>query len=48
MSTPIKSLFDVLPAAYQLPPEPLPDRIVKRFSIDGKIKEIVVNRKVKK
>ena len=43
----IKSLFDCLPPARELPPEPMPSNIVKRFNVDGKIKDVVVKRKAK-
>lgn len=43
----IKSLFDVIDKVNDLPPAPLPTRIVKRFNIDGKIQDKVVLRKSK-
>jgi len=41
----IKSLF--LDKVESLPPAPLPNRIVKRFVVEGKIKDVVVLRKAK-
>jgi len=48
MTTPIKSLFDVLPKAYQLPPEPIPKKIPKLEKKDGKFIWGSADRKVKK
>jgi len=47
MTTPIKSLFECLPPAYQLPPEPLPTKVIKTYFVDGKKFEIPVDRKTK-
>ena len=39
------SIFDYSPKVKDLPPAPLPNRIVKRFVVEGKIKDVVVERK---
>ena len=41
----IKSLFDYLPPVKDIEKEPLPSRIVKRYIIEGQIKDVVVERK---
>jgi len=40
-------IFDYSPKVKDLPKEPLPTHIVKRFNIDGKIQDKVVLRKSK-
>ena len=47
MTTHIKSLFDVISPAYELPPEPLPTKVIKTYFADSKKFEIAVDRKTK-
>ena len=41
------SIFDYSPPVKDLPSAPLPTRIIKRFVVEGKIKDVVVLRKAK-